>query len=335
MERMNSACARLLTPALAALLSHSPVAVNASSPTIRFPEVLFLANSAEPIADSSFYFLDDPLINTMDEVIADMAMIMRENPTITLELTGHTDVGEPEPEALALRRARYVGCMLTSVHGIDPGRLIAVAHVTEGPRIGVDEITNMKNDIERGHARQLNRYVSFRITRFDWSPPLYDELAAVRFLSDPVPPTQHEQNFCDEPMHASVEDLLPVPDAEEDIVQETATAQTEDADVLPPTTEAVVPTDPAPSALQELAPMILTDPVQDDELTIVWLPSEAELVTAEILALDGRSICRKTSANVRTGTRLQVRLPSQLSSGTYLVMLTSGERIWSVRFVRP
>jgi hypothetical protein len=59
--------------------SMSLMAAGRMPTTIRFPEVLFCANSAEPISDSSFYFLDDHRINTMNEVIADMAAIMREN----------------------------------------------------------------------------------------------------------------------------------------------------------------------------------------------------------------------------------------------------------------
>ena len=114
MERLTTRSLRLLPPTFALVLSHLSIAVSATHTLIRFPEVLFPVNSADPIDDSSFYFLDDHRINTMKEVIADMAVILQDNPNIVLELTGHADSDEADPAGLALARARRVACALTS-----------------------------------------------------------------------------------------------------------------------------------------------------------------------------------------------------------------------------
>ena len=315
-----------LLPACAFVSCMSPLAAASMPTTIRFPEVLFLANSAEPIPDSSYYFLDDHRINTMDEVIADMAVIMRDNPSVVLELSGHTDAMETDPAELGHQRARRIACALISVHGIESERLVVMEGIWFAPRISETEIGQMKGDNERCHARQLNRYVSFRITRFDWSPPIIGELAAVRFLSDPMPPKRNGQNFCDEPLAG----VVAVENADT-----TALAETQDSSLSAVEVPEVVSTESPSVQLEALAPMIMPNPIVNDELNLVWLPSAARDLHIRMITLDGRWIAEQKMTDVEQGARLNLPVPASLASGTYMLRISSGSDDWSLRFVKP
>lgn len=326
MERITFPHSRMPLSAITLLLACSSLAVAANTTIIRFPEVLFPHNSNEPLPDSSYYFVDDERSNTMDEVITDMAAIMRDNPTVVIELTGHADGLESDQRRLSLERARRVACILTSDHRIHSERLVVTGMSAERPWITEAEIARMATKEEQERAHQLNRRVDFHIARFDWSTPVHDELAAVRFLSDPIPPKRNGSDFCDEP----------VTNVQPKELTDTAALLDESDTALIAVVEAIVPSTEGPSFHSEdLAPMIVPNPIMNDELSLVWLPATAQGLSIRVMALDGRSVSERLITRVEQGARLGLTVPISLASGAYILRIGTGTQAWSLRFVKP
>jgi hypothetical protein len=225
-----------------------------------------------------------------------------------------------------LERARRVACSLTSDHRINSERLVVKGMSAERPWITEVEIARMATKEEQERAHQLNRRVDFRIARFDWSPPVYDEVAAVRFLSDPIPSKRHEANFCNERV-ASVRTTE---------FTDTA-ALAEESDTAPiAVAEATVLSTESPSVqLETLAPMIVPNPIVDDELSLVWLPATAQGLSFRMMASDGRSVLERIVTRVEQGARISLPVPASLAPGAYILRIGSGTQAWSLRFVKP
>ncbi len=326
MERITFTHLRIPLAVITLLLACYPLAVAANTTIIRFPEVLFPHNSNEPLPDSSYYFVDDERINTMDKVIADMALIMRDNPTVVIQLTGHADGLEAEQASLSLERAQRVACILTSDHRINSERLVVKGMSAERPWITEVEIARMATKEEQERAHQLNRRVDFRIVRFDWSPPVYDEVAAVRFLSDPIPSKRNGPNFCDEPV--SNDQPIELPD--------TAVLAEESGTTLIAVEDPAVPSTESPSVqLEALAPMVVPNPIMNDELSLVWSPQKARAISFRMMTLEGRLIMEQHTTGLEQGVRFTLPVPRSLASGTYILRIKTGTHDWSLRFVKP
>ena len=299
---------------------------------ICLPEVHFQANSV--ITVPGYSDLGCVLRRTpADSVIAHIAMIMQDNPSVTMLLVGHADREETDADALSLQRARHIACELVSTYGIEPGRLSAEGKGTEQPLLDEPELRRMTKHA-RARARELNRRVDFRVTGMGWPEVGHDELAAVRFLSDPAPSLHAVTSFCDEPIHVVADSA---PEEVEPIAQDTTPASIGTEPMMDETPDAQAATTTNYSRttlLEKLAPMILTNPILGDEV-IVLFSTAMSTVSAEIRTLDGRLIIARKTIAPQQGNRLPIALPASLSTGTYIVRLSDGTGDWSLRFVKP
>lgn len=308
----------ILTSVIGLMLASRPTLGRTT--VIRFPEVLFQENSAEPLADRSYHFVDDHRINTMEKVIADMAMIMLGDPTIIIQLTGHADPLETEALALSLERARHVACALAADHGLPSGRVVVRGIGTDRPWFTLQEIAGMADEPARSTARQLNRRVDFQVIGHGWKDPMVRELEAVRFLSEPRPIL--EVSYCDTPPTARED---PEADAVED-------APLEDAPGPDPKDGMAAAT--IASSDPEVSPVLLTDPIEGGTVVIMQLPADVGRAHAEIFGADGRSVQTGRSEQAVQSGRLELRLPPSLAPATYVVRISTGVRAWSLRFVK-
>mgnify|MGYP001308364490 CR=1 FL=1 len=292
---------------------------------IAIPEVHFQANSIEPVRG----MLDLGCVLRpvhADSALSDIAMLLRDNPSITLGLVGHADAEEKDVRVLSLARARWMACMLTSNHGIEPGRLSIEGKGAEQPRFSRRELRHMTS-VERVQAREHNRRVEIRVTGFAWAPAQVDEISAVRFLSDPAPATRPSENFCD---RQQVEFTCGTRDG---TVCEEETPSVEDP--LPASGErAGIPGTTHAEKMTATEPSLLTNPIDGDRITIVGLPDGPSGGRVEILTLDGRSLCARSFAHVLAGERVAIDLPSFPAASVYILRINIGARSWSLRFVK-
>jgi outer membrane protein OmpA-like peptidoglycan-associated protein len=102
-----------------------------------------------------------------DTLLAEVAMVLKENPNITMEITASTDA--TEREKLGRSRGEAVLAYLAS-QGIDPRRLSIVNRGNQYPRIQSEDIARMSTSEEREAAHAYNRRVDFKVLRTDWHP---------------------------------------------------------------------------------------------------------------------------------------------------------------------
>lgn len=95
--------------------------------------------------------------NSVDE-LDKLYKIMIENPTIVIQLAGHTDRrGSAEyNQELSEQRAEIAKAYLVS-KGIDPNRIKTVGYGESDPEVSGEEISNMKTNQEKEAAHQQNR----------------------------------------------------------------------------------------------------------------------------------------------------------------------------------
>lgn len=284
------------------------------------PEIHFLANSVEPVKGS----LDLGCVTRFmraDSALSEIASLLKDNPTITLELLGHADADEDDVEALSLQRARRMACELMCTYGVEVGRLTAEGVGASRPRMEESWVKRMpKNEREQG--RQANRRVEFRVTGFDRVPPYASAIGAIRFLSDPQQLPQGVVSFCDPPTEGTAASPT----------EETAKAAKGSDMVVVQTEVAEVAGPQSPSAL---IPVIQPNPIENDDLAIAGLPLSASALLIRVLTSDGRIIHEQRSAAAGFDGRLHIMLPSRLAPSTYLVKLNSVDQEWSLRFVKP
>jgi len=93
--------------------------------------------------------------------------LLRENPTIIVELGGHVDAMEDAP--LAQERCDATRNHLVGL-GIPKDRMLTQAHGKQHPRSTPEQIERLTNMDEREAAHALNRRVEFKVVGFDWVP---------------------------------------------------------------------------------------------------------------------------------------------------------------------
>ncbi len=154
-------------------------------------EIMFtLAPVNRPmVIENIFYDYNKATLRPESRVALDsLAAVMRENPTITVELSAHTDrIGSDNyNRPLSERRARAVTDYLINEAGIDPRRLTAKGYgksrpMTVTPRLArqfpqfqegtvltPDFIEGLESDADRDAADQINRRTEFEITSVDF-----------------------------------------------------------------------------------------------------------------------------------------------------------------------
>lgn len=285
---------------------------------ISVPEIRFHSNSTVPIDGDLDLRCVSRRMNA-DSALSEIAMLLRENPTITMLIVGHTDSEEAHAETLSLQRAQHMACELVSTYGIVPGRLTTEGKGSGQPRIDERMLHRMSKS-ERGQGRQINRRVEFRVMSFDWTAPHPDDIAAVRFLSDPETPLASATSFCDEPVEA--------PDT-------SALVQTPDTTIIALEEPAALSLESRSVQLETLAPMIVPNPIVNDELSLVWSPQKARAISFRMMTLDGRMIMEQHTTGLEQGVRFTLPVPRSLASGTYILRINTGTHDWSLRFVKP
>ena len=260
-----------------------------------------------------------------DGILADIACILRENPSMTMVLMGHADSEEIDADALSVQRAQRLACELVSTYGIEAGRLTTEGKGAGQPRITGHQLNRMPRK-ERSQGRLYNRRVEFHVIKYDWAPPHVDGIAAAHFLADPAPPTTSAPSFC--AAHTATDAPDEAPDTE---------ALVEGPDNTLIVVDRAVGLSPeSPSIqLEALVPMITPNPIMNDELNIVWLPGSAQELSIRLMTSDGRFIGEHRPITVAQGARLQLPVPTALPGGTYILRISTRAQDWSLRFMKP
>ena len=141
------------------------------------------------VVENIFYDYNKATLRPESRLALDsLATVMRENPTITIELSAHTDrIGSDSYNLpLSERRARAVTDYLINEAGIDSRRLSSKGYgkarpmtVTprlarlfpqfqEGTSLTPEFIVSLDNDDDRNAADQINRRTEFEITSVDF-----------------------------------------------------------------------------------------------------------------------------------------------------------------------
>ncbi len=94
-----------------------------------------------------------------------------DNPTITIELSAHTDTRDSDARNQILSQNRAQSCVNYLVtKGIDPVRMVAKGYGETMTRISDAQIKAMKTEEEREAAHQQNRRTEFRVLNYDYVP---------------------------------------------------------------------------------------------------------------------------------------------------------------------
>ncbi len=131
------------------------------------PSVYFLKDSSEPRTDSAWY-QQEAQVNGVDEAVADIVVMMQDNPTLILKVIGYCDAQEKNYARIAWARANYVRELIVG-KGIPAERLEVEGRVN-AHRYTVTEIANMKDRQARENALARDRQVGYLIVSYDYKP---------------------------------------------------------------------------------------------------------------------------------------------------------------------
>ena len=107
------------------------------------------------------------LSQSADSVLTELLQVLVDNPTIVIEVRGHTD-GEEVGE-LGMMRSRAVQEQLIA-QGIPIGRIEVVARGPSEPVVTAEQLNRFTDEQELRTAQALNRRVEFKVLSFDWKP---------------------------------------------------------------------------------------------------------------------------------------------------------------------
>lgn len=135
----------------------------------QLPRFWFLENSTVFVQDSAFYIQQGEGAEPV-QLMEWMIGVFNDNPTVIMEVQGHADSNEREPNGLGLSRATVVQglpCCAWDRAGPDRHNLERCS----GPiNKKVTTIDRMKTKVERALARQENRRVDMKFVAWDWKP---------------------------------------------------------------------------------------------------------------------------------------------------------------------
>lgn len=134
----------------------------------QLPRFWFLENSTVFVQDSAFYIQQGEGAEPV-QLMEWMIGVFNDNPTVIMEVQGHADSNEREPNGLGLSRATVIKDSLVA-HGIAPGRIVTTSKGAQEPLIDRTTIDRMKTKVERALARQENRRVDMKFVAWDWKP---------------------------------------------------------------------------------------------------------------------------------------------------------------------
>lgn len=128
----------------------------------------FKENSTELVSDSAWCMQCCGVAELGDQLDT-LANVLKENPTIVLEIGGHADAREHLPDSIALARAQFVVNALVQ-RSIAPARLQAVSYGCMQPLIRDVQLAQMQTEVEKADARGHNRRVWPKVISFDYKP---------------------------------------------------------------------------------------------------------------------------------------------------------------------
>lgn len=127
---------------------------------LRLPEIQYALGSAEllPSSKDSLNYLYN---------------ILKDNPSIRVELNAHTDTRGSDAENMKLSQARAQSCVdyLVNEKGINKDRLVAKGYGETQPLVSDAVIKKAATEQEREALHQKNRRTSFRVLSFDFVDP--------------------------------------------------------------------------------------------------------------------------------------------------------------------
>jgi peptidoglycan-associated lipoprotein len=135
-------------------------AVKPIVPELRMPEVQYALGSAELLPNSK------DSLNYLYNILTD-------NPSITVELSAHTDSRGDDQKNMKLSQDRAQSCVnyLVNDKGINPKRLTAKGYGETQLLVSDDVIKKAKTEEEKEALHQKNRRTTFKVTGFDFVDP--------------------------------------------------------------------------------------------------------------------------------------------------------------------
>ncbi len=130
------------------------------------PIVLFRRNSILSCNDS-MHVINPKRYNTFDSILKELYHILKTNPTIVIEFTGHASTLEKNADALSLYRAQLM-CNLMAAKGINPKRLSARGFGSLQLLVRDEQIKKVQNQEEKAALHLKNQRVTYRILNWDF-----------------------------------------------------------------------------------------------------------------------------------------------------------------------
>jgi len=152
------------------------------------PRIMFKFNSTEMTTDiSAAMFYSDTASYSVETEIGYLGKILKDNPTIIMELSAHCSTNEKCVEQLSLQRAEKVKTELVKL-GINEKRLMCKGNGIKKLKVQNSQIKKEKTKEGKEALHSINRRCIFRILSWD-------------FQEEPKPPIKKE---------GEQENLLPV-----------------------------------------------------------------------------------------------------------------------------
>jgi outer membrane protein OmpA-like peptidoglycan-associated protein len=131
------------------------------------PTILFRRNSILSCNDS-MHVINPKRYDTFDSILKELYHILKTNPTIVVEFTGHASaLEEKNADALSLYRAQLM-CGLMVAKGINPKRLSARGFGSRKRLITDEQIKKAQSQEEKAALHSKNQRVTYRILNWDF-----------------------------------------------------------------------------------------------------------------------------------------------------------------------
>ncbi len=132
------------------------------------PRILFKLNSTEMFTDySAAIFYSDTASYSVETEIRYLGKILKDNPTIVMELSAHCSRNEKCVEQLSLQRAEKVKEELVKL-GINSKRLVCKGYGVEKLKVQNSVIKKAKTKEEKEALHSINRRCVFKIISWDF-----------------------------------------------------------------------------------------------------------------------------------------------------------------------
>lgn len=131
-----------------------------------FIHLLFYTGSSISCNDS-LNKTDSLNYERLDNSITHLSHILKDNPTMVIELQGHASTADKNPDGIALERVQKIKELLVA-HGIKEKRIQTKSWGTQKPLVKNDIIKRAKTKEEKMSLHLNNQRVVFRIVSWDF-----------------------------------------------------------------------------------------------------------------------------------------------------------------------